>query len=34
MSDILVGNRKFRAFNAIDDCSREALGIDVDTLII
>ena len=27
----MVGNRKFRTFNVIDDCTREALVIDVDT---
>ncbi len=31
MSDSLIGNRRFRTFNIIDDCSREALGIEVDT---
>jgi putative transposase len=31
MSDSMVGNRKFRTFNVIDDCTREALVIDVDT---
>ncbi|MDQ1090484.1 transposase InsO family protein [Siphonobacter sp. SORGH_AS 1065] len=31
MSDSLIGNRKFRTFNIIDDCSREALSIEVDT---
>jgi putative transposase len=31
MSDSMVGNRKFRTFNVIDDCSREALAIEVDT---
>jgi len=31
MSDTMVGNRKFRTFNLIDDCSREALAIEVDT---
>jgi putative transposase len=27
----MIGNRKFRTFNVIDDYSREALAIDVDT---
>ncbi|CAG4995563.1 hypothetical protein DYBT9275_01668 [Dyadobacter sp. CECT 9275] len=31
MSDSMVGNRKFRTFNVIDDGSREALAIEVDT---
>ena len=31
MSDSLVGSRKFRTFNVIDDCSREALAIEIDT---
>ena len=31
MSDAIVGNRKFRTFNLLDDCSREALAIEVDT---
>jgi len=31
MSDSMVGSRKFRTFNVIDDCTREALGIEVDT---
>lgn len=31
MSDTMVGNRKFRTFNVMDDCSREALAIDIDT---
>jgi putative transposase len=31
MSDSMVGNRKFRTFNVMDDCSREALAIEVDT---
>lgn len=34
MSDSITGtNRKFRTFNVIDDCSREALAIEVDTSI-
>lgn len=33
MSDSMVGNRKFRTFNVIDDCTREALAIEVDTSI-
>lgn len=31
MTDSMVGNRKFRTFNLLDDCSREALAIEVDT---
>jgi putative transposase len=31
MSDSMVGSRKFRTFNVIDDCSREVLAIEVDT---
>ena len=31
MSDSMIGNRKFRTFNVMDDCSREVLAIDVDT---
>ncbi|MCF2521145.1 IS3 family transposase [Dyadobacter sp. CY351] len=31
MSDSMIGNRKFRTFNVIDDCSREALAIEIDT---
>lgn len=31
MSDSMVGNRKFRTFNVIDDCSREVLAIEADT---
>lgn len=31
MSDTMVGNRKFRTFNVMDDCSREVLAIEVDT---
>ena len=31
MSDSLTGNRKFRTFNVIDDCTREVLAIEVDT---
>lgn len=33
MSDSMVGNRKFRTFNVIDDCSREVLAIEIDTSI-
>lgn len=33
MSDSMTGNRKFRTFNVIDDCSREVLAIEVDTSI-
>jgi len=31
MSDSMVGNRKFRTFNVLDDGSREVLAIEVDT---
>jgi hypothetical protein len=31
MSDNLVGSRKFRILNAIDDCSREVKAIEVKT---
>jgi putative transposase len=31
MSDSMVDGRKLRTFNVIDDCSREALAIEVDT---
>ncbi|WP_374755517.1 IS3 family transposase [Fibrisoma limi] len=31
MSDTMVGNRKFRTFNVIDDCTREVLAIEIDT---
>lgn len=31
MSDSMVGNRKFRTLNVMDDCSREALAIEIDT---
>jgi len=31
MSDSLMGIRKFRTFNLIDDCSREALDIEIYT---
>lgn len=31
MSDSMVGGRKFRTLNVMDDCSREALAIEVDT---
>lgn len=33
MSDSMTGNRKFRTFNVMDDCSREVLAIEVDTSI-
>jgi putative transposase len=33
MSDSLVGSRKFRTFNVIDDCTREVLAIEIDTSI-
>lgn len=31
MSDSMTGNRRFRTFNVIDDCSREVLAIEIDT---
>ena len=31
MSDGLTGNRKFRTFNVMDDCTREALAGEIDT---
>ena len=31
MSDSMTGNRSFRMFNVMDDCSREALAIEIDT---
>lgn len=31
MSDSMTGGRKFRTFNVMDDCSREALAIEIDT---
>lgn len=31
MSDSMVSGRKFRTLNVMDDCSREALAIEVDT---
>lgn len=31
MSDSMVGNRKFRTLNVMDDCSREVLSIEIDT---
>jgi putative transposase len=31
MSDSLVSGRKFRTLNVMDDCSREALAIEIDT---
>jgi putative transposase len=33
MSDSMAGDIKFRTFNVIDDCSREALAIEVDTCL-
>ncbi|MYY27406.1 transposase [Elizabethkingia anophelis] len=33
MSDSLTGNRRFRTFNVMDDCSGEVLAIEVDTSI-
>lgn len=31
MRDSMVGNRKFRTLNVMDDCSREVLAIEIDT---
>ena len=31
MSDSMVNKRRFRTFNVIDDCTREALVIEIDT---
>lgn len=31
LSDSLMGVRKFRTFNVMDDCTREALAIEIDT---
>jgi len=31
MSDNIMGVRKFRTFNVMDDCTREALDIEIDT---
>lgn len=31
MSDSMVNGRKFRTLNVMDDCSREALAIEIDT---
>jgi len=31
MSDSVVSGRRFRTFNVMDDCSREALAIEIDT---
>lgn len=31
MSDSMIHGRKFRTLNVMDDCSREALAIEVDT---
>jgi putative transposase len=33
MCDTMVDGRKFRTFNVIDDCTREALAIEIDTSI-
>jgi putative transposase len=31
MRDSIVGGRRFRTFNLIDDCTREVLAIEIDT---
>jgi putative transposase len=31
MSDSMVGGRRFRNFNLIDDCTQEVLAIEIDT---
>ncbi len=33
MSDNLMGVRKSRTFNVMDDCTREALSIEIDTFL-
>lgn len=33
MSDSMIGGRKFRTLNVIDDSTREALAIEIDTSI-
>lgn len=33
MNNAMSCNRKFRTFNVIDDCLREALAIEVDTFL-
>jgi putative transposase len=33
MSDSMVGGRKFRTLNVMDNCSREVLAIEVDTAL-
>jgi putative transposase len=33
MSVTIMGMRKFRTFNVMDDCTREALAIEIDTLL-
>jgi len=30
MSDSIMGDRKFQTFNVMDDCTREALVIEID----
>ncbi|MDQ0106621.1 transposase InsO family protein [Chitinophaga terrae (ex Kim and Jung 2007)] len=31
MNDGMIGNRRFRTFNVMDDCCREVLAIEIDT---
>jgi putative transposase len=33
ISDSMVNGRRFRTFNVIDECTREALVIEIDTTL-